>query len=145
MSKTWDNVECEFFTGNTANDMGDSKYIVLQDGMQRTALINFRRAPNQVLSGNPSICYIAPDSHLFDAVYENYRPGAITIASVTGDRILVRVERGPIEPFFGEATRVPANGLSTFDFVNQNGVLSHVHFGHEVKLLSLGRPRRKSV
>lgn len=41
MAKTWDNVECEFFTGNTENAMGDSKYLILADKMTRTALINF--------------------------------------------------------------------------------------------------------
>ena len=43
MAKTWDNFECEFFTGNTENTMGNSKYLVLKDQMTRTALINFKR------------------------------------------------------------------------------------------------------
>jgi len=145
MPKTWENYECEFFTGNTTNTMGDSKYLVLTDGMTRTALINFKRAPDQVLSSNPSIAFLDPNSLLLKVIMETPDDGDITIASVEGDRIFVNVNRGPIEPVVAECSRKPVNGLVTFDFVNNNGVLSHIHVGHTVKLLSLGRPRRKSI
>ncbi len=145
MAKTWENIECEFFTGNTENSMGDSKYLVLSDKMTRTALINFKRAPNQVLSENPSIAYLDPTSHLHRVIMETPNDDDIRIADVSGDRIFVSVTRGPMEPFIGECSRKPANGLSTFDFRNDNGLLSHIHVGHVVKLLSLGRPRRHSV
>jgi hypothetical protein len=106
MAKTWENYECEFFTGNTTNTRGDSKYKVIME------------TPND---------------------------DDITIAGVNGDKILVNVNRGPMEPITAECTRKPANGLSTFDFVNNNGVLRDIHVGHEVKLLSLGKPRRKTI
>jgi hypothetical protein len=50
-----------------------------------------------------------------------------------------------MEPLFADCTRMPANGLCTFDFHNNLGVLSHIHVGHTVKLLSIGRPRRNSI
>ncbi len=145
MARTWENCECEFFTGNTANAMGDSKYLVLADGMNRTALINFKRAPNQVLASNPSIAYLEPKGLLHKLIMETPDDRDITVISAEGDKIFVKVNRGPMEPYVGECSRTPANGLSTFDFVNRDGVLSHIHVGHEVKLLSLGRPRRKSI
>lgn len=145
MAKTWENYECEFFTGNTENSMGDSKYLILSDRMTRTALVNFKRAPDQVLSENPSIAYLDPNGGLYNAIMATPRDSDITIADVNGDRIFVSVKRGPIEPLVAEASRKPANGLCTFDFANNNGVLTHIHVGHVVKLLSLGRPRRKSI
>lgn len=145
MARTWENFECEFFTGNTENARGDSKYLVLKEGMTRTALINFKRAPKQVLTGNPCIAYLKPNSGLLQAIMLETDDSKITIVSVSGDSIVVKVSRGPMEPFVGEASRVPANGLATFDFVNENGVLSHIHVGHEVKLLQTGRPRRHTV
>ena len=145
MAKTWENIECEFFTGNTENSMGDSKYLILSNKMTRTALINFKRAPSQVLSENPSIAYLDPTSHLHRVIMETPDDKDIRIADVNGDRIVVGVTRGPMEPFYGECSRMPANGLCTFDFKNDNGLLSHIHVGHVVKLLSLGRPRRNSV
>ena len=144
MSKTWENVECEFYTGNTTNTMGDSKYLILRDKMTRTALINFKRAPDQVLSENPAIAYLEPSSQLYQKIMETGDDSKITIADVTGDTITVNVS-APSGAFTGNCSRKPANGLSTFDFVNQNGMLSRIHVGHEVKLLSLGRPRRNSI
>ena len=147
MAKTWDNVECEFFTGNTTNNMGDSKYLVLSDKMTRTALINFKRAPNQVVTENPSIAYLDPKGALHGIIMEvpSDRDCDITIAGVDGDRIVVHILRGVMEPFVGECSRKPANGLCTFDFRNDNGVLSKIHVGHVVKLLTIGKPRRNSV
>lgn len=145
MARTWENVECEFFTGNTTNTMGDSKYLVLADGMNRTALINFKRAPQQVLASNPSIAYLEPQSLLMKLIMETPDDDDISVISAEGDKIFVKVKRGPMEPFVGECSRMPENGLATFDFVNREGVLSHIHVGHQVKLLSVGRPRRKSI
>lgn len=48
-------------------------------------------------------------------------------------------------PLFADCTRMSANGLCTFDFHNNLGVLSHIHVGHTVKLLTIGRPRRNSI
>jgi hypothetical protein len=145
MAKTWENYECEFFTGNSENAQGDSKYLVLTSGMNRTALVNFKRAPNQVLSSNPSIAYLDPKGLLCKVIMETPHDEDITIASAEGDRIFVMVNRGPIEPYLGECSRKPENGLCTFDFDNENGVLTHIHVGHVVKLLQMGRPRRKSI
>lgn len=140
MAKTFENFECTFFTGNTTNSKGDSRYIVLESGMSRTALVNFKRAPSQVLTGNPSICYLEDDGELNKIIMKTPKDRDITIAGVEGDRIIVSVNRAGQKPFVGEASRKPANGLVTFDFVNNDGMLSHIHVGHGVKLLSLGRP-----
>lgn len=145
MPRTWDNYECEFFTGNTENGMGDSKYLILSDKMTRTALVNFKRAPHQVLSENPAIAYLDPGGLLYKVIMATPDDRKITIADVGGDRIFVRVNRDPLEPVVAECSRKPANGLCTFDFHNNDGILSHIHVGHVVKLLSLGRPRRNSV
>ena len=144
MAKTWENYECEFFTGNTANAMGDSKYLILKNKMTRTALINFKRAPDQVLSENPAIAYLDMASTLYDKIMSTSDDKKITIANVEGDTVTVKVDAAN-GPFTGNCTRKPANGLCTFDFHNNNGVLSHIHVGHEVKQLSIGRPRRNSI
>jgi len=65
----------------------------------------------------------------------------ITVSEVKGDNIVICVHPG----FIGCCTRKAAETLATFDFVNRNGVLSHIHVGHGVKRLKLGRLRRGSV
>jgi hypothetical protein len=96
-------------------------------------LINFKRAPNQ-----------APKSVLYKKIMETVEDSKITIAGVDGDTITVNLS-APSGAFTGNCSRMPANGLNTFDFANNGGVLSHIHLGHEVKQLSLGRPRRNSI
>jgi hypothetical protein len=141
MAKIWKNVECEFYTANTANNYGDSKYLVLGDKMTRTAFVNFKRAPNQVKSENPAIAYLDPNEELYRRIMKTPNDAYITISEVNGDLISICVHPG----FVGTCSRKPQEKLVTFDFVNKNGVLSHIHVGHEVKRLKLGRPRRGTV
>ena len=144
MPNTWTNYECEFFTRNTANEMGDSKYLIVADKMTRTAFINLRRAPGQVCSENPAIAYLDENSKLYEAIMAERDDSMIEIVSVNGDDIVVYV-RSPTAPVFGKCSRKPANGLITFDFRNNNGALSNIHVGHQVTRLTFGRPRSKSM
>ncbi len=141
MAKTWKNYECEFYTDNNTNNYGDSKYLVTEDKMTRTAFVNLKRAPDQVLSENPSIAYLDPNSELYRKIMSTPNDDYITVSDVIGDDIIICVHPG----FVGACSRKPVETFFTFDFVNNGGVLSHIHVGHGVKRLSLGRPRRGSV
>ena len=141
MAKTWKNYECEFFTDNNTNKYGDSKYLVTSEKMTRTAFVNLKRAPAQVLSENPSIAYLNPNEELFRKIMSTPKDEYITVSEVVGDNIVICVHPG----FVGACSRKPVETYYTFDFSNRNGVLSHIHVGHGVKRLKLGRPRRGSI
>jgi hypothetical protein len=144
MAKTWMNVTCEFFTGNTANGLGNSKYLVLPNRMTRTAFVNFKRAPAQVCASNPSICYL--DRQGESIIMKTPDDQNIRIDDVVADEITVGVrdaKTGAWSSF--KCSRKPREGLSTFDFKNDKGVLTAIHVGHEVRQLTVGLPRRKSI
>lgn len=141
MAKTWDNHECAFYTANTTNNYGDSKYLILKDKMTRTAFVNFKRAPNQVLSENPAIAYLDPNEELYRRIMKQPKDEYITVSDVVDDVIMICVHPG----FVGACYRVPKETYLTFDFHNKEGVLSHIHVGHGVKDLKHGRPRRASI
>jgi hypothetical protein len=135
MAKTWDNVQCRFSTQNTENDRGNSEYRVWADRLLRNAPINIDRvgAQDQVYNFmRKAICYLDPRSQLLDLIMKTGDDNQIKIASVVLDTIYINVS-GTTLP----ANRRPANGLVTFDAVNNNGDLSHIHVGHEVCNLSL--------
>ncbi len=144
MAKTWVNFECTFNTANTVNALPDSIYFVTAGGMLRIAYVNIARAQDQLVNLVPAVCYIDPDGDLHDAIMSTPYGSdhKITIGSVVGDMIRVRVADQPNAGgnYVGEASRVPGNGLATFDFVNTNGALTGVHVGHQVKNLIPGRP-----
>ncbi len=144
MAKTWVNFECTFNTANTVNALPDSIYFVTAAGMLRIAYVNIARAQDQLVNIQPSVCYLDADGDLQAAIMSTPY-GAdhkITVDSVIGDRIRVRVADQPNAGgnYIGEASRVPGNGMLTFDFKNDNGVLSKVHVGHAVKNLIPGKP-----
>ena len=60
----------------------------------------------------------------------------ITNNNVIGDQIYVE-----LPGYIGIATRMPADGLCTFDFTNTDGELTHIHVGHALTRLSFGPPR----
>ena len=141
MAKTWKNYECEFYTDNNTNKYGDSKYLVTSDKMTRTAFVNLKRAPAQVLSENPSIAYLNPNEELYRKIMNTPKDEYITVSDVYGDNIVICVHPG----FVGTCSRKPVETYYTFDFVNKYGVLSDIHVGHGVKRLSHGKPRRGSM
>ena len=141
MAKTWQNYECTFNTENTSNTLPDSKYFVAPNAMRRAAFVNAGpgRPHNQMLSGSPAICYLDERSALADALMEQGDDSQVTIMAVVGDAIHVLVNDVPAGGHtIGICHRVPANGMVTFDFTNNNGVLSHIHVGHAVKNLVHG-------
>ena len=141
--KSWTNFECSFETLNTVNNFGNTKYLIFNDRMVRTAKINLVRAPAQILIGNPSICYIDSNQLIYGAIMNQGDDSKIKIVSVNGNVIYVKVEgvAGPNGNYMiGECSRIPANGYFTFDFDNDDGSLSHVHIGHGVINLIPGRP-----
>lgn len=137
MAKTWLNYACTFYTSNTENNLGDSRYVVTSNSVVRHAPINRARSPDQVNSTHGAICYLVPGSNLYKEIMGEIDDRKITVAMVDGDRIHISLQRGPIEPLVCECTRKPANGLVTFDFDNTNGVLSHIHVGHKVHSLKM--------
>ncbi len=148
MSKTWVNHECEFYSNNTENNLGNTRYLVASNNMVRTAKVNLIRAPDQVLHDNPSICYIEENSDIYDAVMQQGDDTKITISSVNGNVIIVKVSdvQGPNGNYvLGSCSRIPVNGLCTFDFNNNNGVLTGVHVGHAIMNINHGRPNPRAV
>lgn len=141
MAKTWNNYECEFYTHNNTNKYGDSKYLVTSEKMTRTAFVNFKRKPDQVLSENPSIAYLNPNEELVKRIMATPNDAYITVSDIVGDNILICVHPG----FIGTCSRKPFETYYTFDFSNKSGVLSHIHVGHGVMKLKHGRPRRGSM
>lgn len=135
MAKTWANHPCTFYTKNTLNTHGDSRYVITGDRVNRHAPINKDRSPGQVNSEHGSIAYLVKGSNLLKEIMHEPDDAMITIAAVTGDRIYVSIKRGPIEPLVCECARKPSNGLIPFDFNNKEGVLSHIHVGHEIHSL----------
>ena len=140
MAKTWENYECEFYTENSTNNLGNSKYLVLKNKMTRTAFVNLRRAPSQVRAESPAIAYLNSNDKLFSIIMNQTDDSKIKIDNVVNDTITVSVEVGS-NLFIGTCSRKPANGLVTFDFVNEDGNLSLIHVGHEVKMLRLGHAK----
>ena len=140
MAKTWENFACVFYTQNTLNNYGDSKYTVTKDKMTRHAPVNKDRAPDQVNTGSPAIAYLDPKSNLYKAIKAQRDDRKIMIEDVVGDTIRVKVigvsAVAGADPFIGDCCRLPANGYHTFDFVNNNGVLSRIHIGHELMQLT---------
>lgn len=141
MPKTWENYECEFFTTNTRNTEGDSHYWIYKTQMKRYAPINKGedRDHDQVDIGvrTRAICYLDSKSELYAAVMEK-KSKDIRIVSVDGDTITVQVSGLSGEDLVATCTRKPANGLSPFDFANDDGQISSKHVGHEVKNLRIG-------
>jgi len=127
MAKTWLNYPCRFRTKNTVNRRGDSVYTVTHNWVSRYAPINLERGYANPNFGNPSICYIIWASKLHDQIMHTGDDSLITIVGVHLDIIEVNANG-----FRGIAQRKPQEGLTTFDFVNNNGALSHIHIGHQV-------------
>ncbi len=127
MAKIWYNHPCIFYTRNTENNYGDSKYTVTLNAMTRFAPVNLLRAPAQVNTGNPSICYLDPKSQLYTRIMRTLDDSKIKIESAVLNIISVNADG-----LIGAAFRKPETDLVTFDFVNNNGVLSHIHVGHKV-------------
>ena len=127
MPTTWSNVVCSFQTRNEENTNGNSTYNVTADNMTRFAPVNAQRAPNQVQTGNPNICYLDPNGETYRRVMQTRNDSDITIANVQGDDITVVVQT-----FVGNAFRRPRLLFCPFDFVNNDGTLTHIHIGHPV-------------
>ena len=53
---------------------------------------------------------------------------------VIGESILLKIPGR-----FVNATRTPATGWLVFDCFNNDGILSHIHVGHEIINLTLSR------
>ncbi|GAM09406.1 hypothetical protein OR1_01684 [Geobacter sp. OR-1] len=135
MAKTWDNVQCRFQTQNTVNKRGNSEYRVWSNRILRCAPINMDRvgAQDQVYNFMlKAICYLVPNSSLYNLIMDTRDDDRIKIDSVVHDYIYINVD-GTVLP----ASRKPAEGLITFDAVNENGDLSHIHVGHAVYNLKL--------
>jgi hypothetical protein len=134
MAKTWTNVQCRFQTLNTENTRGNSEYRIWTDRMLRNAPINVDRdgAHDQVYTfQRRAICYLEPNSLLYELIMRT-PDDRIKIADVVHDDIFVNAD-GTTLP----ARRIPAEGLITFDFDNNNGDLSHIHVGHAVLNLTI--------
>lgn len=58
----------------------------------------------------------------------------ITVISADDVNIRIRVDGYPDDQHYdtGNASRIPAEGLCAFDFVNDAGTLSEIHAGHAV-------------
>lgn len=125
--KTWYNHPCTFLTKNTLNALGDSKYMVLINQMTRFAKINIQRAPSQVNTGNPSVCYLVTNSELYKKIMLTPDDSKITIEKVYNDFIIVNANG-----YKGLSFRKPQLGYTPFDFVNNDGTLSYIHVGHEI-------------
>lgn len=141
MAKTWQNYVCTFETSNTSNTLPDSKYLVTAIEMLRVAFVNAGpgRPPAQIVNRVPSICFLDANSPLKTAIFRQRDDRQITIMAVVGDAIHVKVNGVPGGSHtIGAASRAPQNGLLTFDFTNNNGVLTHIHVGHAVKNVSPG-------
>lgn len=142
MPNTWSNHPCVFTTRNTTNDKGDSVYTVTSNQMKRYAPVNAERAPEQVHTGNPSICYLEPGSKLLKAVMQQSDDAKVTVIAVQDDDIRIKVQLPAgkhgagtdfeISNYVGRCSRRPKVGWSTFDFHNNNGVLKGIHVGHGV-------------
>lgn len=150
MAKTWKNFECKFNTTNTSNPLPDSAYFVTEDRMVRVAYVNIdpkRKATNQTCSVTEAVCFIDGGGRLYKAIMGQAKDENITVEAVAGDTIRIRVRNydGKGRYYIGTAQRIPANGLTTFDFANDDGVLSHVHVGHEVKNLVAGKPSEEDL
>ena len=91
MAKTWENFACVFYTQNTLNNYGDSKYTVTKDKMTRHAPVNKDRAPDQVNTGSPAIAYLDPKSNLYKAIKAQRDDRKIMIEDVVGDTIRMKV------------------------------------------------------
>lgn len=130
MAKTWTNVQCRFWTQNIVNKRGNSEYRIWADRILRNAPINMDRigAQDQVYTFmRKAICYLDPQSQLYSLIMHTPDDDLIKIANVVHDTIYINVD-GTSLP----ASRRPAEGLITFDTVNNNGDLSHIHVGHAV-------------
>lgn len=92
MPTTWSNVVCSFQTRNEENTNGNSTYNVTADNMTSFAPVNAQRAPNQVQTGNPNICYLDPNGETYRRVMKTRNDSDITIANVQGDDITVVVQ-----------------------------------------------------
>lgn len=123
--KTWNNTPVVFSTLNNTNTFGNSVYTVLANAMTRHAPVNTIRAPMQVNTGNPAICYI-PAGNTGPIMAER-NDANITIAGVIGNDVYIQVNQVIVK-----ATLTAAVGLTTFDAVNVNGVLTHIHVGHAI-------------
>jgi hypothetical protein len=141
MPRTWENYECEFFTTNTRNDEGDSRYWVYKTQMKRYAPINQGegRKHDQVDCGlrDRAVCYLDAKSDLYTAVMAK-KSKDVRIVSVDGDVITVQVSGLSGPDLVATCTRKPANGLRPFDFTNDDGQIGGKHVGHEVKNLRIG-------
>lgn len=142
MAKTWTNYACSFSTRNDSNTLADSKYFISGDAMVRIAFVNAgpRRDMNQTRwVARRSVCYLDPTSGLYLAAMRQADDSKITVVAVVGDTIHIRVDGVPHGGnTIGPCSRVPENGLVPFDFVNNAGVLSHIHIGHPVHNVSAG-------
>lgn len=123
--KTWNNIPTKFTTKNTTNTYGDSVYTVTASGMTRYAPVNKERAPGQVDTGNPAICYL--EASKISPIMQEGDDSKITIAGVVGINVYIRVGTEIVT-----ATLQPAVGLYTFDAVNTGGILSSIHVGHTI-------------
>lgn len=138
MAKTWKNRECTFHTANNTNKYGDSKYTVTKDKMKRHAPVNTTRAPNQVNTSNPSIAYLDPNSELYRRIMKERDDSKITVKEVIEEKDVAMIE---LTGFVAACSLKPIETYNTFDFVNNDGVLSNIHVGHAVKDLTLGTPK----
>lgn len=136
MATTWENRECTFYTANTTNNLGDSKYTVTKALMSRYAPVNTHRKPSQVNTSNPSIAYLDPNGEMYRRVMAERDDRKITVKNVINDVALIEVHPG----YVGYCSLKPVETYNTFDFVNNDGVLTHVHVGHAVKKLKVGAP-----
>jgi len=130
MAKTWANVECRFQTQNTENRRGNSEYRIWPNRMLRNAPVNVDRvgAQDQVYTFmRRAICYADPQTQLYELIKRTLDDDLIKIDSVVQDVIYMNVD-GTVLP----ASRRPAEGFKTIDFINNNGDLSQIHIGHAV-------------
>ena len=134
MARTWENRPCTFYTANTTNNLGDSRYTVTRTMMTRYAPVNTHRAPDQVNTSNPSIAYLDPNSELYRRVMAQGDDRKITVKNVINDVALIEV----YPSYIGYCSLKPVETYCTFDFVNDDGVLSDIHVGHAVKKLTVG-------
>jgi hypothetical protein len=98
--------------------------------MLRNAPINVDRvgAQDQVYTFmRRAICYADPKTQLYELIKRTPDDDLIKIDSVVQDVIYMNVD-GTVLP----ASRRPAEGFKTIDFINNNGDLSQIHIGHAV-------------
>lgn len=127
----WDNAEVVFYTRNTRNNLGNSRYTVTAKRYQRHAPVNTYDAPREVDFDAPRhFVYLANGSDAYNAVMRS-QDADVHIVRIEGGNVVMNIagneHRARIRPQAGDCP-------FDFDYDAEHGTISHGHVGHELYL-----------